>query len=187
MGVRKRRVLRASPNSLKDPVDLGSLDPDWSGFVLYKGTLGIPQCPWTVTPGEVVSIPIRIQQLAAIEQELAHKPPAPPVPLVPTIEQLRSMTYAEIDAYWWASRQIKDEVWRMLMQRKDEETSRQIAKLKAESEAAQLERKRIAAERRALKDAKRRKPRVDFYFGTAMQVHAANSEPSPSRQTSDET
>ena len=164
MGLRKRRVLRASPNSLRDPIDLGSIDPDWSGFVLYKGTLGIPECPWTVTPGEVVSIPIRAQQLKAVEQELANVPPPPPVP---TIEQLRAMTHRELDAYWAASYAIRDEVWRMLMQRRDEESTRLVAQLEVEKQQRKADRERRAAERRILMDAKRRKPRVDFYFGAA--------------------
>lgn len=139
--------------------------------MLYKGTLGIPECPWSVKPGEVAAIPIRLQEVRELSRELHRRPPPPPVP---TVEQLRAMTLAELDAYVIAAANIREEAWRMFCQRRDEETTRHVAKLDADRAAAKIERETRWAENRArksaakaLRDAKRRKSRV-LLFGSAL-------------------
>jgi transcriptional regulator with XRE-family HTH domain len=52
--------------------ELGSLAPAWSGFTLRDGQLITPE-GWTISPGEICAIPFRIQQLRALEIELAQR------------------------------------------------------------------------------------------------------------------
>jgi hypothetical protein len=66
---------------------LGQLHPDWDGWTLHAGKLVSPEgCAFT--PGEVRAIPIRFQQIAALECErrtwLAKNTVAPvPAPITP--------------------------------------------------------------------------------------------------------
>ena len=61
---------------LKLEPDLGDLCPGWAGFRLIRGHLVTPDGA-EVRPGEVVAIPIRMQEVAALRREhvTAEAPP----------------------------------------------------------------------------------------------------------------
>lgn len=50
---------------------LGMLDEEWDGWHLRTGTIEAPN-GWRFTPGELMAIPLRLQQIAALELELAR-------------------------------------------------------------------------------------------------------------------
>jgi len=51
--------------------DLGVLSPAWKGWTLRAGEIVTPE-GWTFTPGELTAVPIRYQQLAALERRMSE-------------------------------------------------------------------------------------------------------------------
>lgn len=48
--------------------DLAAIDPAWAGWILRRGELVSPE-GLCFRPGEVLSIPLRIQQVRALERD----------------------------------------------------------------------------------------------------------------------
>jgi Phage protein len=57
--------------TLKRTGDLGVLAPDWAGFRVTEGQLWTPE-DRPVRPGDIRSIPYRLQQIRELERQLAE-------------------------------------------------------------------------------------------------------------------